>query len=258
MGEWHLIQTSREPNISYVSKTTLTAIAELLGGEVKYASDWGFTEITGLRSAISDLTKLPIWKPSDSSLYGFCFFDGQSYGSSDSTAYALKLDEPVTSPFTAFSSSFYIGSSPYNTLRVFVGDGFGAIANLDNQSQYYRGYFILDTFHDVKNDRDFLGFGTGGNILDLENAPDANYYGVRFEKVSEGNIIAQTDGSLYLEIIPNWLKIYETGTNLIANFIQGENFMRRYYDYSSAEKNVLINGIKYSQLYYSSLYFPTE
>ena len=257
MGEWHLIQTSRESGISYVSKTTLTAIAELLGGEVKYASDWGFTEITGLRSTTPDLTKLPIWKPSDSSLYGFCFYDGSSYGSSDSTAYALKLDEPVTSAYTSFNS-FYIGSSPYNMLRVFVGDGFGAIANLDNQSQYYRGYFILDTFHDVKNDRDFLGFGNGGYILDLENAPDANYYSKKFEKVSDGSIIAQTDGSLYLEIIPNWLKISETDTGLIANFIQGENFMRRYYDYSSAEKNVLINGVKYSQLYFSSLYFPTE
>ena len=257
MGEWHLIQTSREPDISYVSKTTLTAIAELLGGEVKYASDWGFTEITGLYSGTPALTKLPIWKPSDSSLYGFCFYDGQSYGSSDSTAYALKLDEPVTSAYTSFGS-FHISSNPSNTIRVFVGDGFGAIANLDSQSQYYRGYFILDTFHDVKNDRDFLGFGNGSNILDLENAPDANYYGKTFQYVSAGNIITQTDGSLYLEIIPNWLKISETETGLIANFIQGENFMRRYYDYSSAEKNVLINGIKYSQLYYSSLYFPTE
>lgn len=257
MGEWYLIQTSREPGISYVSKTTLTAIAELLGGEVKYASDWGFTEITGLYRTTPDLTKLPIWKPSDNSLYGFCFYDGSSYGSSDSTAYALKLDEPVTSAYTSFGS-FHISSGPYNILRVFVGDGFGAIANLDSQSEYYRGYFILDTFHDVKNDRDFLGFGNGSYILDLENAPDANYYSKRFEKVSDGNIIAQTDGSLYLEIIPNWLKISETGTGLLANFIQGENFMRRYYDYSSAEKNVLINGVKYSQLYYSNLYFPTE
>lgn len=255
MADWQLINVTFTS--AYLSIQGWKAIADLIGGEVKSASEWGFTSITGLWSTTPSLETLAVYVPNNSN-YGLIDYGGSSYGSPDTTIYIV----PMTGGDVTVLASVGGGLDTNNTTaRVYVGDGFSVIAPLEGLS-YYR-VCGFDTVHDVIGDRDFsalVSFGQGvssASIFDLEEG-DSLYSATGSELITGLNI-TQNDGSLYTELIQIIARVMDKeNTSLTASIYICEHFYRRFYNYATREKNILVNGIKFTTPLGSEIYFATE
>jgi hypothetical protein len=247
MGEWELISVEGEEG--YLSKASWERIAEKIGGEAHYASEY-FTSVSGIQGS-PNLSKLGMYVAPDAA-YGMITYNGWSGGGPDTWNYFLLLDTPTP---TALSCGSGV-SARYNTIRVFVGEDFSVISNLNNIDSPRSS--IFEKFHDVLNNRDFIGMVDGNYIFDLcYPHPELTGTWRYFSRMINGANMTQADGSLYCELV----KLMGYGTDSssrLANVIVAENIYQRYVDYAQTERVLLINGVKFSSLLDDENFFPTE
>lgn len=253
MSDWTLINVTFTE--SYLSVDGWQVIADLIGGEVKSAADWGFTSISGLWRQPSSMSALAVYVPEGAN-YGLIDYGGWSSGSPDTNMYIVPMTGGGVTAMGGYGGGL---DSSNTTARIFVGDGFSCIAPLDNVS-YYR-VFGFDTVHDFVGNRDFKAacfFGQGvssARFFDLEEGIDL--YTMNQNEMCIGLNIAQNDGRLYMEVLNMMLSVNDSD-GYVGTIYTAEHFYRRYYGYETREKNILINGIKFTTPLGSEVYFPTE
>ncbi len=254
MSDWTLVNVTFTS--SYLSIQGWQAIADLIGGEVKSAQEWGFTSISELWSTTPSLSTLAVYVPEDSN-YGLINYGGWSTGSPDTRIYIIPMTGGDVTPIVAFGGGL---DSSNTTARVYVGDGYSVIAPLDNVN-YYR-VFGFDNIHDVIGERDFksavfAGQGvSSAHIFDLEEGN--TIYSTAQQEMCIGQNIAQNDGRLYMEVLNIMTAVKDTSETFFATIYVCEHFYRRFYGYETREKTILINGIKFTTPLGSEFYFPVE
>lgn len=255
---WNLI------NISWISNYITIAgwqnIANLIGGEVKSAQDWGMTSVSGLYSDATQPTidKLAVYVP-DGANYGIIAFGGGGSG----TYYrnAMLYFVPMETGDVTVAGHCESGiNQTGTTVRVFAGDGFSVITSLSNAS-YLTGGFAIDTFEDSVNGRTVLGVlgssSSQSNFVydgfDLEYGGSAT---VSPTGTTIGTVIQQSDGRLYFEVIR--APLIELSGGLVSKVLVAEHIYGAFIDYNYLEKNVLVNGVVFGELLNRGIYFPTE
>ena len=251
---WQLVNISWITN--YMTVAGWQNIADLIGGEVKSAEDWGMTSVSGLYADRPQPTidALAIYVP-DGANYGLIAFGGGGTGTYYQNArfYIVPMETgDVTAEGTCRSGINQMAT----TLRVWAGDGFAVVTTLAN-NQYLHGGFAIDTFEDATNDRTVVGVvgvdsvGTYSSITgyDLE-------YGSGGSVAPVGTVVSQSDGSLYFEVIK--MPLVFTSGGYVTKVLMANNIYEKYYDYNYNDKSVLVNGIVFAELLESGIYFPTE
>lgn len=250
MADWELISISFSEQC--LSKNAWNTIANLIGGEVYTASELGITsiEFTVSDVSVSDYSQLAVYVPNGAE-YGVIAWGGGGTGTYYRNCSVFAI--PLTQGDIQATGSIPWGINRTHTnARVLAGNGFSIISSKD--TTYTTGVLAFDTFHDEINDEDVIGaIGSRGGT---------QYYAIN---LSNGDILTgkpigmvqtQTDGSLYVELIKTHaVKLVD---NLIHSVIVSENLYHRLYDYNEQEKNVLINGIKFSSVLTTEIFFPTE
>lgn len=251
---WELVNITWESN--YMSVTGWQNIAELIGGEVKSAQDWGMTSVSGLYSDATQPTidKLAIYVP-DGANYGLIAFGGGGSGTYYRNAgfYVVPM---ATGDVTAEGTCRSGINQRATTIRIWAGDGFSVVTTLAN-NQYLNGGFVIDTFEDAANDRTVVGVA---GVDSYQGYADVNGYDLEYGSKGTlhptGSVVQQTDGSLYFEIIR--MPLVFTSNELVTKVLMANNIYSRFYDYNSNDKSVLVNGIIFAELLSYGIYFPTE
>lgn len=255
MSEWQYITISKTRG--YYDYATLTRIANLIGGTVNYASDLGYTSISGLwNNNPPAMNHLAVYIP-DGSIYGLIFYAGASYGSADLRVYFVLLSESgdVTAK-TGASGCPYGGSYP---ARIFMGDGFYILADNLSNSNDYSGWCAFDTFENVKQNTDVFCYLSGSYVVDLETSIDESeyqYYDAQYPL--SGSVITQDDGTLYVELTPLFAVYDAKNYNGKENILIAENVKQGIFDYRSIERVIEVNGVEFSSILKTHTYFPTE
>lgn len=253
MAEWQLVTISKING--YYDYATVKKIADIIGGSVNYASELGYTSITGLwnDSNVPAMNRLPIYIP-DGSIYGLIFYAGASYGSADGRIYLVLLSESGDVVSKGVISGTPYGSYP---IRVFAGSGFSVLSDSMSASSYFRDWCAFDTFENVRLGGSCLCvIGDGSQLIDIENPKEDDYSNIYASKGFSGSNIVQTDGTLFGEYVP--YVAYCSGNGGNANILVAENIMIGLYDYSEFEKIIEVNGVEFSSIMNSRVYFPTE
>lgn len=256
MSEWELVNIQAISGTGYYDYASVKRIADKIGGTVNYASELGYTAISGLRSYTPQtFNLLPVYIP-DGSVYGLIFYGGWSYGSPDSYIYFVDLNESGD-----VASKGSIGGTPYvgyNMVAIYTDGDFSVIKTPDGNS--YRNWFAFDTCENVLLGTDcFCCIGNSGAIVDLENPKSEDYlYIYASHMVGGGNIIVQNDGTLFVEIIPHsaYYPSY-SNSSLSANILICNNIKKSIYDYSDRSRIIEVNGVKFSLLT-NKFYIPVE
>lgn len=251
---WQLVNISW--NTNYMSIAGWENIVALIGGTVKSAQDWGMTSVSGLYSDRPQPTidALAIYVP-DGANYGLIAFGGGGTGSYYQNAcfYIVPMETgDVTAEGTCRSGINQMAT----TLRVWAGDGFAVVTTLAN-NQYLHGGFAIDTFEDATNDRTVVGVVGFENISTYSSISGYDLeYGSRGSVAPVGIVVSQSDGSLYFEVIK--MPLVFTSGGYVTKVLMANNIYERYYDYNYNDKSVLVNGIVFTELLESGIYFPTE
>ncbi len=255
MSEWQYITISKTNG--YYDYATLTRIANLIGGTVNYASDLGYTSISGLwNNNPLAMNKLAVYIP-DGSIYGLIFYAGASYGSAALRVYFVLLSESgaVTAKVGAVGCP-YGGSYP---ARIFVGDGFYILADNLSASNDYRGWCAFDTFENVKENTDVFCYFSDYYAVDLETPIDESMYHFYYAgKVLDGSVVTQGDGTLYAELVPMPYVYDAKDYNGKENILITKNIKLGLFDYRSVERVIEVNGVEFSSILNSHIFFPTE
>ena len=244
MGEWQVVGISfmSGDNGYWMTKTAWQNIANVIGGEVKTAEQWGFTAINSLPRTYN-ISTLPIYRHDSECPYGII-----CCGYRASNTPSLYIVPMTGGEVTArvYNGGFYY----YNitNIRVFAGDGFSILSTLADTS--YPSIWGFDTYHDEVNDRDFLGlFNRDMEVLSMLN-------GSLGSNAVNGKVQSQNDGSLYVEIVKH-IGI-QISNSIAQNVFVSEHLYNRYYAYNASDKNVVMNGIRFTNPQGSLVYFPTE
>jgi hypothetical protein len=256
MGEWELVNIQGISGTGYYNYASVKRIADKIGGTVNYASELGYTSISGLWSTSTpQMNLLPVYIP-DGSIYGLIFYGGWSYGSPDSVIYFVDLNESGD-----VASKGSIGGTPYvgyNMVAIYTDGDFSVIKTPEGNS--YRNWFAFDTCENVLLDTDcFCCIGNSGSIVDLENPKLEDYlYIYAGSMIGGGNSIIQNDGSLFVEIVPHsaYYPSY-SNSSLSANILTCNNIKKAIYDYSERYRIIEVNGVKFSMLT-NKFYIPVE
>ena len=251
---WELVNITWEGY--YMSVAGWQAIADIIGGEVKSAQDWGMTSVSGLYSDVTPPTidKLAIYVP-DGANYGIIAFGGGGVGTYYQNA-CFYLVPMSTGDVTAEGTCRSGINQRATTIRIWAGDGFSAVTSLSN-NEYLQGGFVLDTFEDAINSRTVLGLAGVDSVSGYSAISGFDMeYGGGCSVTPTGTGITQTDGSLYFEVIR--MPLVETSGGLVSKVLMANNIYTRFYDYNYLDKNVLVNGIVFAELLSYGIYFPTE
>lgn len=251
---WNLVNITWEGN--YMSVAGWQAIANLIGGEVQSAQDWGITSVTGLYSetVIPTLDKLAVYVP-DGANYGLIAFGGGGTGTYYRNA-KLYIIPNTSGDVTVVATCLWGINLRAATVRVWAGDGFSVVTSLSN-NEYLQGGFVLDTFEDAINSRTVLGLAGVDSVSGYSAISGFDMeYGGGCSVAPTGTGITQTDGSLYFEVIR--MPLVETSGGLVSKVLMANNIYTRFYDYNYLDKNVLVNGIVFAELLSYGIYFPTE
>ena len=253
MAEWQLVTVSKVSGYSYYDYITVKKIADLIGGSVNYASELGYTSITGLwnDSYVPAMNKLPIYIP-DGSVYGIIFYAGASYGSADLVLYFVLLSESGD----VHTKGSMRGGCYGATIRIFAGSGFSVLADSMSASNYYRGWCAFDSFENVRLGGSCSCVMSDTGVLDLEHEKLEDQQYIYYLQALSGSNIEQADSSLFGEYVP--FVAYDSTSSACANILIAENIMLGLYDYSNTEKIIEVNGVKLSSIMNSRRYFPTE
>ena len=241
MGEWQVVGISF--NNSYLTKTSWQRIADIIGGEVKTASEWGFTSISGMDVAF-DVSTGAVYRPYDDCPYGLIICGWNPNG------YPHFYTVPMTGGDV--NGTIYNGGFKSDTqnIRVFKGDGFSVLANLEGYGSTYRRIWGFDTYHDEVNDTDFMGlFNEDMEVLNLTNRKIGT-------NAISGSVLTQNDGRLYVEIVKH-IGI-QISNSIAQNVFVSEHLYNRFFAYDDSDKNVVMNGIRFTNPQGSLVYFPTE
>ena len=251
-------------NISWVTNYMTVAgwqnIADLIGGEVKSAEDWGITSVSGLYSDASQpsVDNLAVYVPEGAN-YGMIAFGGGGSGTyyQNNCLYFVPME---TGDVTVAGSCALGINQRATTVRVWADNDFSVVTSLPD-AQYSQGGFALDTFEDAVNETTVLGVVGSSTIQSnlIYNGFDLEYGGALSNAPSGvplGTAISQSDGSLYLEVIN--LPLLGVTDNQLSKVLIAEHLYASFYDYSYSDKNVLVNGIVFSELLSRGIYFPTE
>jgi hypothetical protein len=255
MSEWELVNIQDISGMGYYDYASVKRIADKIGGTVNYASELGYTSISGLRSYTPQtFNLLPVYIP-DGSVYGLIFYGGWSYGSPDSFIYFVDLNESGD-----VASKGSIGGTPsivYNMVAIYTDGDFSVIKTPEGNS--YRNWFAFDTCENVLLDTNcFCCIGDSGGIVDLENPKSEDYQYIYASSMIGGSNIIQNDGSLFVEIVPHsaYYQSY-SGSSLSANILTCNNIKKAIYDYSERYRIIEVNGVKFSMLT-NRFYIPVE
>lgn len=251
---WELVNITWEGY--YMSVAGWQAIADIIGGEVKSAQDWGMTSVSGLYSDVTPPTidKLAVYVP-DGANYGIIAFGGGGVGTYYQNA-CFYLVPMSTGDVTAEGTCRSGINQRATTIRVWAGDGFSVVTSLAN-NQYLIGGFVIDTFEDAVNGRTVVGVAGVDNIGGYSSITGYDLeYGSGGSVAPIGSINQQTDGSLYFEVIR--MPLVFTSGGLITKVLMANNIYSRFYDYNGNNKSVLVNGIIFAELLSYGIYFPTE
>lgn len=253
---WQITNISWGSGYNYITVAGWQNIAELIGGEVKSAQDWGMTSVSGLNddSPQPTIDNLAVYVP-DSANYGIIAFGGGGTGTyyQNNRLYFVPME---TGDVEVVGECAFGINRQATTVRVWAGDGFSIVTSLAN-AQYSHGGFAIDTFEDSVNGRTVLGIVGTSNMqsTSVYNGFDLEYGG-GLGNAPTGGIVAQSDGRLYFEVIS--LPLIETSGGLVSKVLIAEHLYSRFYDYDTNDKNVLVNGIVFSELLERGIYFPTE
>lgn len=251
---WELVNITWEGY--YMSVAGWQAIADIIGGEVKSAQDWGMTSVSGLYSDVTPPTidKLAIYVP-DGANYGIIAFGGGGVGTYYRNA-CFYLVPMSTGNVTAEGTCRSGINQRATTIRIWAGNGFSVVTSLSN-NEYLQGGFVLDTFEDAINSRTVLGLAGVDSVSGYSAISGFDMeYGGGCSVTPTGTGITQTDGSLYFEVIR--MPLVETSGGLVSKVLMANNIYTRFYDYNYLDKNVLVNGIVFAELLSYGIYFPTE
>lgn len=251
-------------NVSWITNYMTVAgwqnIADLIGGEVKSAQDWGMTSVIGLNSATSypAISDLAVYVP-DGANYGIIAFGGGGTGTyyQNNCLYFV----PMQTGDVIVAGSCPLGINQVATsVRIWVGDDFSVVTSLPN-AQYSQGGFAIDTFEDSVNGRTVLGvlgssstysnFVYGGFDLEYGGSATNSPTGTTI-----GSVVQQSDGRLYFEVIQ--APLIELSGGLVSKVLIAEHIYATFIDYNYLEKNVLVNGVVFGELLNRGIYFPTE
>lgn len=256
MGEWELVNIAGISGYSgYYNYATVKRIADKIGGSVNYASELGYTSISGLWSTTTPpMNLLPVYIP-DGSIYGLIFYGGWSSGSPDSRIYFVDLNESgdVESK-GSIGGATYVG---YNMVAIYTDGDLSVIQTPSGNS--YRYWFAFDSCENVKQGTNSLCLiGNTGVILDLENPPDEEWTGntIYYQSAISGTQIVQNDGALFVELVPHMA--YYNNNQRSGNILVCENLKKAIYDYSSRAKIIEVNGVKFQSLVGTRYYIAVE
>lgn len=243
---WNLVSVSWSNY--YMPAEGWQNIVSLIGGTVSTAEDLGITSLSGLSSQVStpSVSEVGVYVP-DNANYGVILFGGGGSGTyyRNCALYVVPLE---TGDVTALGS-IPTGITLLNTtVRVWVGDGFSVITSMQDAS-YTTGGFCFDNFTDEAHDRTVIGV-VGSASASSYSGFDL-YNGTSLTGAPIGTTVAQTDGTLYIELI----KLYLISTSEV---LVAENLYRRYYDYNTSEKNVVLNGAVFSTVLTTEIFFISE
>ena len=251
-------------NVSWITNYMTVAgwqnIADLIGGEVKSAQDWGMTSVSGLNSATSypAISDLAVYVP-DGANYGIIAFGGGGTGTyyQNNCLYFVPMQ---TGDVAVAGSCNYGINQRADSVRVWVGDGFSIVTSLPN-AQYSQGGFAIDTFEDSVNGRTVLGVLGSSSLQSsfVYDGFDLEYGGSATNSptgTTIGSVVQQSDGRLYFEVIQ--APLIELSGGLVSKVLIAEHIYATFIDYNYLEKNVLVNGVVFGELLNRGIYFPTE
>lgn len=257
---WQITNISWGSGYNYITVAGWQNIAELIGGEVKSAQDWGMTSVSGLYddSPQPTIDNLAVYVP-DGANYGVIAFGGGGTGTyyQNNRLYFVPME---TGEVAVVGECAFGINRQATTVRVWAGDGFSIVTSLAN-AQYSHGGFAIDTFEDSVNGRTVLGILGSSSLqsgfvydgFDLEYGGSAT---VSPSGTTIGTMIQQSDGRLYFEVIK--APLIELSGGLVSKVLVAEHIYGAFIDYNYLEKNVLVNGVVFGELLNRGIYFPTE
>ena len=244
MADWELIKINVSNN--NWTKASAEMVAELVGGEVVMATDLGITHVivesgythVDVNTASHDVPFLicPDWK------WGLVGWYWNNYYNPG--AFTLQTLNEGQSTHIAMFGGDYTCEGDWLYMN---GDGFHAFKQRRTNDSY-NSKMIFDNIKDLVNGGSTYGIMSSTQLFDVVNEKKVGAV------PKEVQVVAQNDGSCFVEIVPNMM--YGVNDVLCA-----EHVMRGFYDYDATSRGgkvVLINGVKYERIEYTNLYIPLE